>query len=222
MDNDFDEIECLNINYPITISFYNAGSQTPSTITINSDVALYNFFDDFDDDDYATINYPISVTNANGNQVVINSNNELEAAIQAAELTCDDGDDDDDVDDDDDNDDDDHSPISADFLTTVQSGTWKVSYFFDDSNETANYTAYNFTFNANGSISVVSGSATFSGQWLAYVDDNENTFEIDFPAAQLEELSDDWEIIEYSATQIRLKDVSSGNGATDFLTFTKN
>jgi hypothetical protein len=220
MDNDFDEIECLNINYPITISFYNAGSQTPSTITINSDVALYNFFDDFDDDDYATINYPISVTNANGNQVVINSNNELEAAIQTAELTCDD-DDDDDVDDDDDNDDD-HSPISADFLTTVQSGSWKVSYFFDDSNETANYTAYNFTFNANGSISVVSGSATFSGQWLAYVDDNENTFEIDFPAAQLEELSDDWEIIEYSATQIRLKDVSSGNGATDFLTFTKN
>ena len=52
MDNDFDEIECLNINYPITVSFYNAGTQTPSTVTISSDMALYNFFDDFDDDDY--------------------------------------------------------------------------------------------------------------------------------------------------------------------------
>ena len=221
MDNDFDEIECLNINYPITVSFYNAGTQTPSTVTISSDMALYNFFDDFDDDDYATINYPISVTNAGGNQVIINNNNELAAEIQAAEAACDDDDDDDDFDDEDDNDDN-NTPISANFLATVQSGTWKVTYFFDDANQTANYTAYNFTFNANGSIAVVSGTANFSGQWLAYVDDNEDTFEIDFPSAQLEELSDDWEIIDFSETQIRLKDVSSGNGETDFLTFTKN
>lgn len=219
-DNDLDEIECLNINYPISISYYNTGTQTPSNITINNDADLYNFFDDFDDDDYATINYPISVTNANGNQVVINNNNELAAEIQAAEAACDDDDDDDDFDDDDDNDDN-NTPISANFLATVQSGTWKVSYFFDDANQTANYTAYNFTFNANGSIAVVSGTANFSGQWLAYVDDNEDTFEIDFPSAQLEELSDDWEIIDFSETQIRLKDVSSGNGETDFLTFTK-
>ncbi|MDD3005353.1 hypothetical protein [Flavobacterium sp.] len=222
-DNDLDEIECLNINYPITISYYNTGTQTPSTVTINSDADLYNFFEDFDDDDYATINYPISVTNANGNQIIINNNSELEAEIENAEASCEgQGDDDDDDFDDDEDNDDDNSPIATMFLTNIQTGTWRVTYFFDTTNKTANYQGYNFTFNPNGTIAVSSGNATFSGQWEAYVDDNEDTLEIEFSSSQLEKLSDDWEIIEYSETQIRMKDVSGGNGETDFLTLTRN
>lgn len=219
-DND-DEIECLNLNYPITISYYNAGSQTPSTITINSDSDLYNFFEDFDDDDYATINYPISVTDADGSQVVINSNTELEAAIEAAESSCNNSDDDDDINDDDD-DDSDNTPISPNFISVLESGEWHVSYFFDDTNQTSNYSGYNFSFESNGTIGVSVSSSNLSGTWESYVDDNEDTLEIDFSSSQLEDLSDDWEIIEFSATQIRLKDVSGGNGETDFLTFTKN
>ena len=38
----------------------------------------------------------------------------------------------------------------------------------------------------------------------------------------LDELEDDWEVIEYSSTQIRLKDVSGGNGGTDYLYLSKN
>nr|WP_315147929.1 hypothetical protein [uncultured Flavobacterium sp.] len=41
------------------------------------------------------------------------------------------------------------------------------------------------------------------------------------PATFLE-LTDDWEIIERTSTVIKLKDVSGGNGGTDYLTFTKN
>lgn len=216
-DND-DEIECLNINYPITISYYNASSQAPSNITINNDSDLYNFFEDFDDDDYATINYPISVTVANGNQVVINSNSELEDAIENADSSCDG---DDDINDDDD-DDSDNTPISPNFISVLQSGEWHVSYFFDNTNQTSNYSGYNFSFDTNGTIAVSVSSSNLSGTWEAYVDDNEDTLEINFPSSQLEDLSDDWEIIEFSATQIRLKDVSGGNGETDFLTFTKN
>ena len=39
---------------------------------------------------------------------------------------------------------------------------------------------------------------------------------------EFEELTDDWEITEKSATVIKLRDVSGGNGGTDYLTFTKN
>ena len=95
-------------------------------------------------------------------------------------------------------------------------------YFFDDLDETSNFSGYNFTFNSNGNVSVITNSDTFSGLWDAYVDDNEDTLELSFSALQLEELEDDWEIIEYTQTQIRLKDVSGGNGETDYLTFTKN
>jgi hypothetical protein len=146
----------------------------------------------------------------------------LENAIESAESSCDGDDDDDDDVNDDDDDDSDNTVISTNFTTILQSGTWHVTYFFDDTNVTSNYSGYNFTFNSNGSISVISGSNSFSGDWDAYVDDNEDTLEIDFSASQLEDLSDDWEIIEFSETQIRLKDVSGGNGETDFLTFTKN
>jgi len=36
------------------------------------------------------------------------------------------------------------------------------------------------------------------------------------------ELNDDWEILEESATKIRMQDVSGGSGGTDLLTFEKN
>lgn len=218
-DNE-DEIECLNINYPITISYYNAGSQTPSSITVTSDSDLYNLFEGFDDNDYATIHYPISITDANGSQVIIHNNSELQAAIENADSSCD-GTDDGDINDDDD-DDSDNTAISVNFTTIIHTGTWHVTYFFDATNQTSNYSGYNFTFNLNGSISVVAPNASFSGDWDAYVDDNEDTLELDFSASQLVNLSNDWEIIEFSETQIRLKDVSGGNGESDFLTFTKN
>jgi hypothetical protein len=214
------EIECLSINYPITISYYNATNQTPLTITITSDSELYNFFENFDDDDYATINYPISVTNSNAVQVVINSNTELETAIEAAENSCN-NDSDDDIDDDDDNDSD-NTPISPNFISILQSGEWHVSYFFDNTNVTTNYTGYNFSFENNGIVGVSVSSINLSGTWESYVDDNENTLEINFLSSQLVNLSDDWEIIAYTETEIRLKDVSGGNGETDYLTFTKN
>ena len=217
-DNDDDEIECLTVNYPVTISYYNAGSQTPSTVTITSDSQLYNFFEDFDVDDYATINYPISVTDGNGQQIVINNNSELQIAIETADNSCDDNND---VDDDD-HDDSNNTDISSNFISLLESGTWRVTYFFDDLDETSNFSGYNFTFNSNGNVSVITNSDTFSGLWDAYVDDNEDTLELSFSALQLEELEDDWEIIEYTQTQIRLKDVSGGNGETDYLTFTKN
>ncbi|HLF52163.1 hypothetical protein [Flavobacterium sp.] len=217
-DNDIDEIECLLINYPITISFYDAANQTPSSITINNDAELYNFFNDFDDDDYAQINYPIAVTTSNGQQTTISNNDQLEDAIEAAEDTCNN---DEDVDDDD-NDDSDNTPISPNFTAALTAGSWSVTYFFDEVNETANYTNYAFTFNVNGSINVIGNGLNLSGVWSAYVDDNENTLELDFSASQLEELGDDWEIIEYTPTLIRLKDVSGENGEVDYLTFTKN
>lgn len=219
-DNDIDEIECLLINYPITISFYDAANQNPSSITINNDTELYNFFNDFEDDDYAQINYPIAVTTSNGQQITISNNDQLEDAIETAEDSCND-DGDDDIDDDD-NDDSDNTPISPNFPAVLIDGTWSVNYFFDETDKTVNYVNYVFTFDVNGSINVTGSGLNLSGVWSAYVDDNENTLELDFSASQLEKLGDDWEIIEYTPTLIRLKDVSGENGEVDYLTFAKN
>lgn len=112
----------------------------------------------------------------------------------------------------------------------VKSGTWKITYYFDtDKEETSNFSGYNFTFANNGVLTATNGTLTQTGTW-SITDSNSKDdsisdldFNIGFSSpATFAELTDDWEIIEKTATVIKLKDVSGGNGGIDYLTFTKN
>ncbi|MFN8326546.1 MAG: hypothetical protein U0T80_12515 [Flavobacteriaceae bacterium] len=129
--------------------------------------------------------------------------------------------------------DDDSSPSSnpSTVINTVTQGTWRITYFFDtDSDETSNYSGYNFTFNSNGSVVAVGNGLSVTGTWSVVNDDTND----DNPSSDLDfnllfsspeifaELSDDWDVLERTDTKIRLIDVSGGNGGTDYLTFEKN
>ena len=107
-DEDDDDIECLSVNYPISITFNNAVSGA-AVITITNDSELYLLLESLDNDDSIVISYPLTITDGVGNALTIQNNNQLEAAIEEAAEQCgnDDDDDDDDNDDDDDDDDDD-------------------------------------------------------------------------------------------------------------------
>jgi hypothetical protein len=114
--------------------------------------------------------------------------------------------------------------------TIIKSGTWKITYYFDtDKEETSNFSGYNFTFAKDGVLSATNGTVTQTGTW-SITDSNSNDdnisdldFNIFFSSPDtFAELTDDWEIIEKTATVIKLKDVSGGNGGIDYLTFTKN
>jgi len=105
-NEDDDDIECIDFQYPISISVYDSDFELIETIDVNSDEELYDFIDDLDDDLEASINFPVTMILADGTELVVNDNDELEAAIEAAEDACDE-DDDNDYDDDDDEDDED-------------------------------------------------------------------------------------------------------------------
>ena len=111
---------------------------------------------------------------------------------------------------------------------TVQSGTWRISYFYDtDHEETTNFSGYTFTFKTDGNLVATNGNTTVSGTWS--ISDNsssssseEKHFNIFFTAPpDFENLSDDWTILSVTNLEIKLTDVSGGNGGTDFLTFEK-
>ena len=104
------------------------------------------------------------------------------------------------------------------FISVITSGTWSVSYYFDDDNETSDYQEYVFTFNTNNTITVVKNGITFSGTWSFYEDDGVAIFEINFTDSELSELADDWELLEFSNSLIELKDDDND----EYLTFTKN
>jgi len=112
----------------------------------------------------------------------------------------------------------------TDVNNTVQTGEWVITYFYDtDSEETSNYSGYTFEFAEDGTLTAVKSSTTVTGNWSTGSDDSTTKMIISFASPDMfEELSDDWHVIERTATKIRLEDVSGGNGGTDYLTFEKN
>jgi hypothetical protein len=119
-------------------------------------------------------------------------------------------------------------------INAAASGTWRITYFFDtDSEETNNFTNYDFTFGSGNVLTATNGTNTYTGSWSvtndssnSNDDSNDDSNDLDFniafgSPANFAELSDDWDIISYSANKIELIDVSGGNGGTDYLTFEK-
>lgn len=121
------------------------------------------------------------------------------------------------------------NPSVNDVINTVSSGTWRITSYLDSGqDETADFAGYNFTFGASNVLTVTNGTNNYSGIWSVTNDDdsaNDLDFDILFsaPATQpFVDLSDDWDVMERTATKVRLRDLSGGNGDTDYLTFEKN
>ncbi len=117
------------------------------------------------------------------------------------------------------------SPVTAgNVSSTVSSGNWRITYYYDsDHNETSSFTGYNFTFNSSGSVVAVKNTTEVTGTWATGTDDSQVKLILAFPAGtEFGELSDDWHVLERTDTKIGLRDISGGNGGTDYLTFEKN
>lgn len=116
-------------------------------------------------------------------------------------------------------------------IITAAQGTWRITFFEDSGdNETTNFTGYNFTFGSGNVLTATNGTNTYTGVWSVTSDDsgddspsNDLDFNIAFASPpNFEELTEDWNIISYTATKIQLVHVSGGNGGTDYVTFEKN
>jgi hypothetical protein len=121
-------------------------------------------------------------------------------------------------------------------LTKISTdGTWVVSSYIDDGDdETLDFASFRLNFKEDGVLNATdllsSSSTPYSGSW-SITDSNSNDdddslddldFNINFAVSnKLDDLSDDWDIISYTETEIKLMDVSGGGGGTDYLTLTK-
>lgn len=206
-DDGFDEIDCIHINYPIKINIYNADNQIAKTITIQNDTDLYNFLEDIESNVFISISYPISITDPNGQNVVITNNSNFENSIEDGIKDCGTNS---------------GTGGNQNFTSILTDGTWHVSYYFDDTDETSNYKDYNFAFNSNGTVVAVKGTNNIGGTWSTFVNSGQDIFLLKFDDSKLDELEDDWKIKEYTTTNVRLKNKSSSDGETDYLYFTKN
>jgi len=328
-----DDIECIDIQYPITASIFNTNNELIDTITINNDEELFDFLDDLDEGVIVTFNFPITVILWDGTTVVINNFTELQSVIESAIDQCDEDDDNDPFDDDcntcttqqledvltgcsdwmvdklerNDVDLEDqyvgylfnfdaNGTLTVDFsgnnfagtwestgsgngitvtvnipnlpdfndawnlheieqqpgeskvdlrigddrlrfesdcfsgggggiddtelVAALTNGDWYVTYFFDDTDETADFMDYVFNYASDGTATATDMSGTTNGTWsTSSGDETELELNLNFGTTMpLDELAEDWDVLEATNDIIRLKDLS-GDGSTDFLTF---
>jgi len=109
----------------------------------------------------------------------------------------------------------------AALIAALTNGDWYVTYFFDDTDETTDFADYTFNFASNNTATATDASGTTNGAWSTTSgDDTELGLILNFGDDDpLEELEDDWDVIEVTDDIIRLKDVSGGDGSEDLLTF---
>lgn len=103
---------------------------------------------------------------------------------------------------------DDNSPSDTPVVVN-DGGAWRVSYYFDkDEDETSDFAGYQFFFRDNGVLDASRNGAATSGTWKVIQDDGKQKLVINAGTAAkpLADLTDDWVIVEQSATRIRLED----------------
>jgi hypothetical protein len=108
--------------------------------------------------------------------------------------------------------------------TSLGYGTWRVSYFFDKQDETADFVGYSFQFNDHGIAIATKSSLSVQGSWGTEDSSNGSTkMYLDFGAGEpLEELNEDWKVVGNSGAKVTLEHESGGNGDTDILILERN
>lgn len=116
----------------------------------------------------------------------------------------------------------------------AQNGSWRITRFVDDGeDETSVFDGFVFSFGTDGSISADNGTNLFNGTWRVELDDDDDDDDMDdnddlefyltFSTSNedFDDLTEDWEVLEFSDTRIRLGD-DDDDDDDDLLTFERN
>jgi hypothetical protein len=210
------EIGCLEYAFPLEVNGFNAGNSFISNENLQNKAQLYNYIQDLKQSgSFYEIVYPITVQ-IEGAPQTLTSNQDLEVAIETLDPDC-------------------FDPSLFDtntsrleqFIAFVTSGDFIISEFIaaEDGDLSTTYQDFRFRFNSNFIISIqnVESGESFSGTWLAEIDDNELVFELDFEENEsLEELDEDWIVDAFAnPSTIELRDEDEDVGEESFLIFEK-
>jgi len=108
---------------------------------------------------------------------------------------------------------------------SLTTGTWRVTYFFDEKDETTDFDGFVFVFNDNGTAIATKNSTPAYGSW-SIEKSSDGTVKLILyfgSVVPLDELDEDWKVLENLSTKITMDNVSnSGTGDIENLTLEKN
>lgn len=197
-----DAINCLEINFPISILTFNATQEQTGSAVLESDAQLFNFMNNLEDDDFFSVNYPITAMVSGSSTTTITSDMDLQFAITDCLGTEDEMED---------------AEEDAEELTEILvDGLFRVESFVNTGVDTANDFA-DFTIDFANDLTV-----TAENNVSTIVDDAQGTYEVasetdvflsmNFSGnTTIELLNDTWEVTAFNASSISIQ--SSTNSA---------
>ncbi len=197
--NSSTSIDCIDLVYPLTFFIYNSDQQQTGSQTVGNDGELLVLLISLENGTYIALQFPVSVILQDGSTVQVNSNAELITLISGCTSNG--------------------GGFPSDFETLLTTGSWFVTYYFNDTDETSDFAGYEFTFATGNTAQAVSASNTVNGTWSLT---NSNTPDLNLffgTNAPFDELDEDWDIVEATQDIIKLKHISGGDGSVDFLTY---
>ncbi|WP_299214039.1 hypothetical protein [uncultured Aquimarina sp.] len=212
-EDEDDDIECLDFQYPFSVSVFDSNSELLETITFNSDRELHDFIRDLDEDDIVNVNFPITVVLSDNTEIVINNLDDLEDTIEDAIDDCDEND------------------LSEErFNQVITSKLLEVQKYKDnESNETNNYRDYTFDFSEDGTVLITledndgddSNNIITNGTWSVNTrSDGGLNATLDFGTEEpLNKLSNEWNVKKIKEKRIMLDDKDDEGNSKDELFF---
>lgn len=191
-------INCIDLVYPVTFFTYNTDNEQTGTVVINGDAALFTFLSSLDEGTYVALDFPIAVVLADGSNVTVTSNAQLQGLIESCEDIVID------------------PPAPLELETVLTTDSWYISFFFNGDDETPAFADYEFVFNSDGTATATNSSTTEPGTWSINTSGSSQIMRLilDFgnedPLGGLEE---DWKVTDYSNDLIRL---TKGNNSLSF------
>lgn len=169
-----DDIECIDFQYPISFSVYDVDFQVINVVDIANDRELFRFIKRVRNAEvFASINFPVTMLLADGTEIVVNNNEELQRAIEEAKDICDE-------DDDNDYGDDDFTKERLDEY--LQICPWVV-YEFERNNQdnTDTYKEYALNFKEDGVVVMRAREGDIlTGTWSTRVTDHGALLKLEF------------------------------------------
>ncbi len=196
-ENEPDEdIECIDFQYPISFSVYNADFQIIEVVDIESDRELHKFINRVKGEEvFASLNFPITMIYADESTVVVNSNEELHTTIKDAKDACDE-------DDDNDYGDDDFTKERLDEY--LQICPWVVYEFERNEDDLIEqYKEYAIVFKEDNVVKVrTTEGELLTGTWSTRVTDNGALVKLEF--TDLDDFTLEWFVYDVEYGKIKL------------------
>ena len=192
---DDDDIECIDIVYPVTVFTYNPNFQQTANVSVESDMQLRRFFAGLEETDFISFDFPVSFEHLDGTKVTVNSNSELADAIERAKKACDE-------DDDNDYNDDDFTEERLNGL--LMECPWEVVKLErTDQANTAEYSRHILTFKEDGKVIADNRYGyTIEGEWSTKVSDFRVVLHIEFKDNHT--FNETWYVYEIEEGKIKL------------------